>query len=292
MTPEEIHKFLVSNIVLVLIFTTVGAIVSWIGYIQKFYNLPYKSMKGPEIKFYDVLFTFCIFFAVYFITTPVLCWVFASFFKGKKNLVLYITLLQFCIFLLTALFLFIYARIRNYATMRKVWKDPKLPNCPGLQENVISAWLTLVVAAPVILAASHISEVLRIWIFGYSPVEQLAVRYLKLALSSPFVLISSIITVLILAPILEEYLFRGILQSWLRNQVGPVKAIFITALCFGVFHFSPLQSSTNLPLIVTLTTFSCYLGFLYEKSRTLFAPIFLHVTFNCISVIRIIFTEV
>ncbi|MBI3211827.1 MAG: CPBP family intramembrane metalloprotease [Simkania negevensis] len=52
-----------------------------------------------------------------------------------------------------------------------------------------------------------------------------------------------------------------------------------------LFHLSSSQGVGNISLFI----FALYLGFLYEKQCSLFASIALHMTFNSISVIRILF---
>ncbi len=50
------------------------------------------------------------------------------------------------------------------------------------------------------------------------------------------------IMVVCLAPLLEEVLFRGIIQGGLTNKgVAPKKAIVISALVFGIVHANPWQ---------------------------------------------------
>lgn len=288
--PEDVKLFLFNNTLFALIFFAIGLVVTWIAYIRGFFSLPHKEHKGAQVTAYDLLCSYGIFLAVYLLVPNLFLRVFSTGIANHRPL--FISLLQLSIFLFTVIFLALYNLLRDRATVLHIWKDPTFPDSKSLSSNLLSAWTTLVVAAPFILAIAHLSEVIRVLIWGYSTQEQLAILYLKQALASPTGMVFAFIAILVLAPCLEEYLFRGLLQSWLRRKIGPVKAIFASAVLFGVFHFSASQSTTNLPLILTLSVFALYLGFLYEKTRSLFATIFLHVTFNCISVIRIIFTEV
>src|SRR4051812_27314547 len=114
MTPEEIHNFLINNVILALVFTALGLIVSWIAYIRGFYILPHKTSKGPDLKFYDILIVFGIFLGVYLFITPLLLWIFSSLVKMETHRPLYITLLQLCIFLFTIFFLFVYSLVRDH----------------------------------------------------------------------------------------------------------------------------------------------------------------------------------
>lgn len=77
------------------------------------------------------------------------------------------------------------------------------------------------------------------------------------------------------APIAEEFFFRGLLQTFLigiaRNRWV---AIGLTAVVFGVVHLS--QPHT----VVALTAFGVLLGYAYERTGSLVAPIMIHAVFN------------
>ena len=79
------------------------------------------------------------------------------------------------------------------------------------------------------------------------------------------------------APILEEILFRGIIQKGLINKgVKPAKAIIFSALAFGIFHLNPWQT-------VNAFLLGLVLGVVYYKTKSLLMPILLHAFNNFIS---------
>jgi len=83
------------------------------------------------------------------------------------------------------------------------------------------------------------------------------------------------IVAIVITPIWEELLFRGLGQSWLAGLLRRRwAAIIITASIFGLVHSS--QPQAVLPLIA----FGLCLGFVYEKSGSLTAAILLHSLFN------------
>jgi membrane protease YdiL (CAAX protease family) len=118
--------------------------------------------------------------------------------------------------------------------------------------------------------------------------EQVAVQQLKLITHSEPLLISMMITIIGIVPILEELLFRGFLQSWLREKLSMWLAIPIASLLFAVVHFSKDQGLDNLELIASLFVLSCFLGYLFERQKSLWASIGLHSGFNLISAFMII----
>lgn len=82
----------------------------------------------------------------------------------------------------------------------------------------------------------------------------------------------------ILVPFTEEILYRGIVYNRIRQYLGNKAALLLSALIFGVFHFNLLQG-----------IFAFLLGLisamLYEKYKSLMAPILLHMAVNQIAVL-------
>jgi membrane protease YdiL (CAAX protease family) len=82
-----------------------------------------------------------------------------------------------------------------------------------------------------------------------------------------------------IAPLLEETLFRGLFQTMVRSLLGgPWAAIAISSVLFVVVH----QDAAHWPALYVLSL--CF-GYAYEKSGSLFRPIFIHGLFNGITVI-------
>lgn len=94
-------------------------------------------------------------------------------------------------------------------------------------------------------------------------------------ISSIFVADTVIVAVyvIILAPIIEELILRGILFNRLRYGLSFYSANLIQALVFGIYHWNIIQGlyAFGIGLI---------LGYVYEKTRSLYVPILLHVFIN------------
>jgi membrane protease YdiL (CAAX protease family) len=80
----------------------------------------------------------------------------------------------------------------------------------------------------------------------------------------------------VLAPVLEEWLFRGVLLPGLARNYGPTKAILQTSLLFGIIHFNPSQS-------LSAFLIGLFLGWVYLRTRSLWACILVHATNNILS---------
>ncbi|MCY3804291.1 MAG: CPBP family intramembrane metalloprotease [Candidatus Saccharibacteria bacterium] len=95
--------------------------------------------------------------------------------------------------------------------------------------------------------------------------------------TSPFGNIQLIIGILLIAPILEEIIFRGLLWSSLRKYWNFWLATLISAFIFAVFHISLLWSwQLNLIVVIEIFLLGCCLAWLMEYSRNLVYPIIVH----------------
>lgn len=85
--------------------------------------------------------------------------------------------------------------------------------------------------------------------------------------------VSSFIALCLVAPFIEEMLFRGIfLRSFLRNH-APWRAILLSALLFGLMHL-------NLYQFVVATIIGVFFGWLYHVTRSLWPSILAHAIYN------------
>ena len=94
--------------------------------------------------------------------------------------------------------------------------------------------------------------------------------------SSRFVRIAIIVSATILAPVFEEFFFRGMLQSACRMIMPAWAAIMISSIAFAAVH--PLWMA---PPIFFLAV--C-LGYVYSRTTNLWVPIIVHAAFNSLSV--------
>lgn len=91
--------------------------------------------------------------------------------------------------------------------------------------------------------------------------------------------IAAFIMVCILAPILEELIFRGLLlRGMLQQGVNPWFSIIFTALLFGIAHMNPWQ-------FFGAGFLGAIFGFIYWRTQSLWLVIFLHFLNNFIAYI-------
>ena len=120
-------------------------------------------------------------------------------------------------------------------------------------------------------------------ITGEEPVIQAAVDLLKNSTSWGRLLSLGGVTV-ILAPVAEEILFRGILYSSILQFQGRTIAIVGNSVLFGLIH-------SNLLTLVPLIVMAVMLTLLYDRTRNLLAPIAAHSLFNLANFLMLMLGE-
>jgi len=111
------------------------------------------------------------------------------------------------------------------------------------------------------------------------PEEQLPVRVLRVSLSWPGRITLGAAAIL-LAPVAEEILFRGILYPAVKQVGYPRIALWGAALLFAAVH-------ANLVTFVPLTVLALVLTALYERTNNLLAPIIAHALFNALNFVTL-----
>jgi len=92
-----------------------------------------------------------------------------------------------------------------------------------------------------------------------------------------------IVTAVAIAPVFEEMLFRGLFQTMFRSFLGrPWLSIIISSGLFATFH-------ANVGHWPALFVLAICLGYSYEKSGSLFRPIFIHCLFNATTIIAVLY---
>lgn len=91
-------------------------------------------------------------------------------------------------------------------------------------------------------------------------------------------MILRVLVLCILTPIAEELVYRGLLYKRLKEYNEKIIAGYISAIIFGVAHFNLIQG-----------IYAFFAGiifiYVYEKYRTIFAPVFLHMVVNTMALI-------
>ncbi len=91
----------------------------------------------------------------------------------------------------------------------------------------------------------------------------------------------------------EEFIFRGALMYILIKRIGPVKAILISSISFGIYHWFSHELFGNpfLMLVEFITTglMGVVYAYAYAKTFSLYYPIAIHLGWNLVR--SVVFSE-
>lgn len=138
---------------------------------------------------------------------------------------------------------------------------------------------------------------------GWGPVLFVVTRVLQVAVTAPLLalpvlrrstqeysdtmtrqptelLITLIVVGVIVAPVVEELLFRGVLLRGLLARVGAPVAAVVQGIIFGCYHYAPDLGWYNLVLITANSVFGIVFGFVALRRRSLGTGVVAHAATN------------
>jgi membrane protease YdiL (CAAX protease family) len=151
------------------------------------------------------------------------------------------------------------------------WRDAFGLRSKNLPRALLAALVVVIVILPVALLLENGSAGVLEKI-GWPPEDQAAVRLLTNA-QSPGLLVYLGFFAVVLAPVAEEFIFRGMLYPFVKQLGWPRLALFGVSLLFAAIH---LDAAIFVPLFVLALA----LTWLYEFTDNLLAPIAAHSLFN------------
>lgn len=152
----------------------------------------------------------------------------------------------------------------------------------GLDQVAFKKWLLWVILGILLVtpAVMFLSEWFRTdWlepIFGKME-EQDVVDSMKLT-KGLGLKIGLIVSACVVAPIVEELIFRGYIYGVLKKFTNPLLAMIVAGALFAAVHM-------NLPALFPLWILAIILTLSYELSGSLWVPIGIHAGFNTFSVV-------
>lgn len=91
-----------------------------------------------------------------------------------------------------------------------------------------------------------------------------------------------LLDVLVIAPIVEEIIFRGYLYRLLKSKIPIAFSMIISSTLFAIIHFNILSYTL-------LFVLSIFLTYIYERNGSIVCPIIIHFLFNLMMCIFIIY---
>ena len=156
------------------------------------------------------------------------------------------------------------------------WRDAFGLRNPRLKPSLVLALGVLAVALPVVLGLQQVSALVMEKL-GWLPEGQEAVD-LFIKNKSWWLRGYLAVFAMVLAPVAEEFVFRGLLYPFLKQLGRPRLAWLGVSFLFAVIH-------ANLPTLLPLFIFALLLTWLYEKTDCLLAPILAHSLFNTVNLV-------
>lgn len=171
----------------------------------------------------------------------------------------------------------VFGFVRQHKT---TWREAFGIQSTGLGKAALMAAGVATLAIPLTLffavASAQVMET-----FNAQPVTQQTVQMAQAAAPGLNRFLLGAIAVLI-APLVEELLFRGVFYPTIKQSGHPRLAIYGTSLLFAFSH-------GNAMTFVPLALLSLALIWLYEKTNNLLAPILAHSLFNAANFVMILF---
>jgi len=162
------------------------------------------------------------------------------------------------------------------------WREFLGLTSPRLVRVVLLAVAAAALVTPAALALNKLSAWL-ITLLNQSPQEQAIIQVLNQSVGLGQ-RIASGVAAIVIAPLAEEVLFRGILYPLIKQRGYPMLALAGTSLLFALVHW-------NLMTFVPLTFFAVAMVLLFEATDSLLAPILAHSLFNGVNYTMLIMTS-
>jgi membrane protease YdiL (CAAX protease family) len=159
-------------------------------------------------------------------------------------------------------------------------------NIKTIPRDFAAAAVNLLAVWPLIMAAMWLTVYFgeRLWGPDYQIQRHEQLEILTENPQLPLQILIAVIAIVV-APVLEELLFRGLFQTTIRSYLlfrnGAWVAILVSSALFMTAH-------ANYEHWSALFVLSMCLGYSYEKSGSLFRPIFIHSIFNAISIVAVL----
>ncbi len=267
-------------------------VVTTIAWKAGFFRLPPKSSSYP-LSLGEVVGAFATYIFIAMILLPAIVLIIAYSLTGSLKGAKIVLPKETLIWLQMGAFMLIFVALVGYLFLIKKESRHAIlygDNKEGSIKNIGWGLLTLLVSYPTLLFVTQTLNYLTLYFFGKSGIEQSAVKQLRELTQQPLLFSFMALFIAFVVPFVEELLFRGFLQTFLRRFLGRMGAIICSSALFAFAHFAKGQGIGNVELILSLFILSCYLGFLYERQRSLFAPYGLHMAFNATTILAIAWT--
>lgn len=142
----------------------------------------------------------------------------------------------------------------------------------------LSIGRTLAIAIVAILLATGFNHVYATYIIPGIPMQDDMAKLLASIPRTPLNIGLGLIAIAVAAPLIEELLFRGLLQKSFAHKMPVGAAILLSAFLFSLVHMQPYA----MPALMSL---GAAFGYIYHKTGSLRMTILLHMINNALALI-------
>jgi len=160
------------------------------------------------------------------------------------------------------------------------WREAFGLDKPGWPRSLLLAVGVLIIALPVVCFLQSVC-VMILTRLGHPPDNQTAVD-MFLQAKSPLARAYFAFFAIVLAPVAEEFIFRGVLYPFVKELGWPKLAFVGVSALFALMHH-------DLAIFIPLMVLAMILTWLYEKTNCLLASITVHSLFNAGNVFLLFF---
>ena len=142
----------------------------------------------------------------------------------------------------------------------------------------VPATRTVLIAISALLVATAFNYIYATYIISGMPMQDEMAKLLASIPRTPLNIGVGVLAIAVIAPLIEELLFRGLLQNALGHHMPAWAAIILSAFTFALVHMQPLA-------IPALMALGAAFGFIYHKTGSLRMTIVLHMINNALALL-------
>jgi len=236
-------------------------------------------LKGPETDkgLSSAFYSVCVVLFVIFAVLPVVFSVFARHMSSfSEEMRIFIATVPHQIILLASAIIPVYALSSGGNVLSKLglsgWKNSFFLYIPAFE----------LLLCPLLGGTNLLSE-LFLEKIGVQPEPPVILRLLQECNVSSFVII--LFSAVILAPVVEEIIFRRVIYGFIADKVSPAISFTMTSFLFALIH-------QGLSQFMSLFILALALQFIYVRTKSIYPCILLHFLQNSISVTVVIFMRI
>jgi membrane protease YdiL (CAAX protease family) len=161
-----------------------------------------------------------------------------------------------------------------------------IPLGPLLPEADARSWTWSAVAVALGVGLNVVASLLREVIERITPTSDAEKAFQETLLrhDSASKVIILFLVIGVVGPLWEELFYRGVLFEFLERHVGSTVAVWFSSLTFTLTHAAYRDW---LPLLLV----ALGLGYLRQRASALLPSALLHITFNCMTLLALVFGE-